>query len=45
MATGILSVGLHLAGDETASRVALAMTGVAWPPTSSCDCSANGSDG
>jgi tellurite resistance protein TehA-like permease len=30
MATGILSVGLHLAGDETVSRVALAMAGVAW---------------
>ncbi|MEV6112243.1 tellurite resistance/C4-dicarboxylate transporter family protein [Streptomyces sp. NPDC052109] len=30
MATGILSVGLHLAGAETVSRLALAMTCVAW---------------
>ncbi|MEU9476411.1 tellurite resistance/C4-dicarboxylate transporter family protein [Streptomyces sp. NPDC048191] len=30
MATGILSVGLHLTGAETLSRVALALTCVAW---------------
>ncbi|MFI9249177.1 tellurite resistance/C4-dicarboxylate transporter family protein [Streptomyces sp. NPDC053069] len=30
MATGILSVGLHVTGHEALSRVTLAMTGVAW---------------
>ncbi|MEU2710979.1 tellurite resistance/C4-dicarboxylate transporter family protein [Streptomyces sp. NPDC007205] len=30
MATGILSVGLHLTGAEALSRVTLAMTGVGW---------------
>ncbi|MFJ8106908.1 tellurite resistance/C4-dicarboxylate transporter family protein [Streptomyces sp. NPDC096132] len=30
LATGILSVGLHLAGYETLSRVALALAGAAW---------------
>ncbi|MFF4685789.1 tellurite resistance/C4-dicarboxylate transporter family protein [Streptomyces sp. NPDC001307] len=30
MATGILSVGLHMTGDEAVSRVALALTCVAW---------------
>ncbi|WP_329412837.1 tellurite resistance/C4-dicarboxylate transporter family protein [Streptomyces sp. NBC_00704] len=30
MATGIVSVGLHLTGHETLSRVALVMTAVAW---------------
>jgi tellurite resistance protein TehA-like permease len=30
MATGIVSVGLHLAGAETVSRVALAMACIAW---------------
>ncbi|MFG2603750.1 tellurite resistance/C4-dicarboxylate transporter family protein [Streptomyces sp. NPDC048514] len=30
MATGIVSVGLHLAGAETVSRVALAMACLAW---------------
>ncbi|MEU6377662.1 tellurite resistance/C4-dicarboxylate transporter family protein [Streptomyces sp. NPDC046909] len=30
MATGIVSVGLHLTGYETLSRIALALAGVAW---------------
>ncbi|MFJ8084836.1 tellurite resistance/C4-dicarboxylate transporter family protein [Streptomyces sp. NPDC096205] len=30
MATGIVSVGLHLAGHEVLSRILLAMTGAAW---------------
>jgi tellurite resistance protein TehA-like permease len=30
MATGIVSMGLHLTGDETVSRVALALTVVGW---------------
>ena len=30
MATGIVSVGLHLAGFELLSRIALALTGAAW---------------
>ncbi|MFF9344394.1 hypothetical protein ACF1CG_32140, partial [Streptomyces sp. NPDC014773] len=30
LATGVLSVGLDLAGHEALSRVALALTGVAW---------------
>ncbi|MEV0093997.1 tellurite resistance/C4-dicarboxylate transporter family protein [Streptomyces sp. NPDC050738] len=30
MATGIISVGLHLTGHETLSRVALALAGVVW---------------
>lgn len=30
MATGVLSVGLHLADHETLSRIALALAGVAW---------------
>ncbi|OIJ99112.1 tellurite resistance/C4-dicarboxylate transporter family protein [Streptomyces colonosanans] len=30
MATGIVSVGLHLAGFEVLSRIALALTGAAW---------------
>ncbi|MQY35275.1 hypothetical protein SRB17_32480 [Streptomyces sp. RB17] len=30
MATGIVSVGLHMTGDETVSRVVLAMACVAW---------------
>ncbi|WP_328553888.1 MULTISPECIES: tellurite resistance/C4-dicarboxylate transporter family protein [unclassified Streptomyces] len=30
MATGIISIGLHLTGDETLSRIALVLASVAW---------------